>query len=94
MNSIGHFGPAMSLVALAFTRCNPTLAIFWLCMSVMLTGANYSGFGVNHVELSPNYAGTLMGITNGAANLTGFAAPYFTGWLVNSHVRPIKMENS
>jgi hypothetical protein len=45
-NSIGHFGSALGLIGLAFTGCNQTLAIVWLCMSVCLNGAVYSGFQV------------------------------------------------
>lgn len=36
---------------------------------------------VNALDLSPNYAGTLMGITNGIGALTGIAAPYLVGVL-------------
>ncbi len=46
MNVIGHLGPAIGLIGLAFNGCNKTLAIFWLCIAVMLNGAMYSGFGV------------------------------------------------
>ena len=42
---------------------------------------------VNHVELSPKYAGTLMGITNTAANMAGFAAPQLTGVVIHENVR-------
>ena len=44
---------------------------------------------VNHVELSPKYAGTLMGITNTAANMAGFAAPQLTGVVIHENVRYI-----
>ena len=108
MNVIAHGGPGVSLIGLAFTGCDQTLAVFWLCMAVMLNGAIYSGFGVrhslpiknskshcncqvNHVELSPNYAGTLMGITNGAANIGGFLAPYLTGFITDGKVRPFQV---
>ena len=42
---------------------------------------------VNHVELSPKFAGTLMGITNTAANMAGFAAPQLTGVVIHENVR-------
>ena len=43
-------------------------------------------FQVNHVELSPKFAGTLMGITNTAANMAGFAAPQLTGVVIHENV--------
>ncbi len=42
---------------------------------------------VNHVDLSPTYAGTLMGITNTFANVCGFLAPYVAGAVTNGNVR-------
>ena len=39
------------------------------------------------MELSPKYAGTLMGITNTAANMAGFAAPQLTGVVIHENVR-------
>ena len=62
----------------SFVGCNPSMAVLWLVVSVGLNGASYSGFQGNHMELSPNYAGTLMGITNTIANCSGFIAPYVT----------------
>ena len=44
-------------------------------------------FQLNHVELSPNYAGTLFGITNMVANLTGFITPWVAGNITNYNVR-------
>ncbi len=44
-------------------------------------------FQVNHVDLSPTYAGTLMGITNTFANVCGFLAPYVAGAVTNGNVR-------
>lgn len=36
---------------------------------------------VNALDLSPNYSGTLMAITNGIAALTGIITPYIVGIL-------------
>ena len=45
-NSIGHYGSALGLIGLAFTGCDKTAAIVWLCLSVCLNGAVYSAFQV------------------------------------------------
>ena len=39
------------------------------------------------MELTPNFAGTLMGMTTMVANTTGFLAPLFTGAVTNNNVR-------
>ena len=41
---------------------------------------------INHVELSPNYAGTLMGLTGAVANTAGFISPYIVGVVVEENV--------
>jgi hypothetical protein len=44
---------------------------------------------VNHMELSPNYAGTLIAMTSTIANAIGILSPFFTGYVTNNNV--IKM---
>ena len=90
-NTLGHIGPALGLIGLSFSGCDSTAVIFWFCLSVMLNGAANSGFQMNHVELSSNYAGTLMGVTNTAANMAGFMAPYFTGLVIDGNVSKISI---
>ena len=85
-NTLGHIAPALGLVGLSFSGCDSRLVIFWFCLSVMLNGASNSGFQVNHAELTSNYAGTLMGVTNTAANMAGFMAPYVTGLIIDGNV--------
>jgi hypothetical protein len=50
---------------------------------------NHKYLQLNHVELSPNYAGTLFGITNMFANLTGFITPLVAGTITNYNVSSI-----
>lgn len=38
---------------------------------------------MNHIDISPNYAGTLMGLTNGAANIMSIIAPLLVGFIVH-----------
>lgn len=40
----------------------------------------------NHIDLAPNYAGTLMGITNGVANIISIIAPLAVGFIVQDEV--------
>jgi len=44
--AVALFGPVLCLIGLSFTRCNQTLSIVWLCLAVMLSGANNSGTNV------------------------------------------------
>jgi len=76
-NSIGHWIPMLSLIALGYVPTdNAPLAVTLLTLTVGISGATYLGFQVNHIDLSPNYAGTLMGLTNsGVAMCTTLPPP-------------------
>ena len=44
-------------------------------------------FQGNHMDIAPNYAGTMMGITNMIGNIAGFVTPYVTGAIIFENVR-------
>ncbi|KAG0717620.1 putative inorganic phosphate cotransporter [Chionoecetes opilio] len=82
-NSIGIYGPMVCIVLVGYAGCNRGLAILLLCLGVGLNGAVYSGYMNSHIDIAPNFAGTLMGITNCAATVPGFLAPMVVGALVD-----------
>jgi len=70
------------LIGLSFLDCSQTaLAITLLTVAVSLSGCVFSGYFVNHIDIAPQYAGTLMGISNCVAASSGFIAPYVTSVL-------------
>ncbi|XP_073984990.1 putative inorganic phosphate cotransporter protein picot isoform X3 [Rhodnius prolixus] len=85
-NGIGHFGPAIALVMASYTGCNPYLTVAILTVGVGLNGGIYSGFKVNHLDISPRFAGILMSFTNFTANMAGLLAPIVAGYII--HERP------
>ncbi|XP_014602940.1 PREDICTED: putative inorganic phosphate cotransporter isoform X3 [Polistes canadensis] len=82
VNSIGQYGPAIALVAASYTGCNPWLTIVILTIGVGFNGGIYSGFKVNHLDISPRFAGVLMAFTNCLANLAGLLAPIVAGHII------------
>ncbi len=52
----------------------------------MLQGTALSGYNVNQLELSPNYAGTLRGGSSTLANICGFATPALVGTITQGEV--------
>lgn len=82
-NTIGEFIPAAALIGFSFVGSDQReLAVGILIISVGFNVAVFSGHQMNHMDLSPNFAGTLMGITNAAANICGIMAPLICGVLV------------
>lgn len=86
-NSIGQWCPMIALISLSYVgQDHTTLAIALLTTTVGLNAATYVGFQVNHIDLSPNFAGILMGITNCAANIMSIIAPLIVGLIVTDEV--------
>lgn len=86
-NSIGHWLPAICLIGLGFvTKENSSVAVALLVLSVGFNAGTNAGYLVNHMDLSPNFAGTLMGITNAMANLISIIAPIAVGYIVTDSV--------
>ena len=81
----GTFGSGVFLIALSFVDCTQTaLAVVLLVLAVTTSGFVFSGYYVNHMDIAPQYAGMLMGLSNGIAAITGFVAPYIAFALTES----------
>uniref|UniRef100_A0A1B6MM37 Major facilitator superfamily (MFS) profile domain-containing protein n=1 Tax=Graphocephala atropunctata TaxID=36148 RepID=A0A1B6MM37_9HEMI len=55
-----------------------------LVLAISFEGISWSAFSVNHLEIAPQHASVLMGITNTAASLPGIISPLVTGYIVTS----------
>lgn len=84
-NSIASIVPSLGLIGIAYGGCDWVWVTFMLAGIGSFAGAVYAGNQMNHISLSPRYAGTMYGITNSAANLCGFLAPYVIGLIINHH---------
>lgn len=94
-NSIAHWGGALALLALCLDT-STTVAIILLATALGLNSGVITGFMSNHMDLAPNFAGTLMGITNSISNVTSILGPLLVGFIVTDNVRFIngkKREN-
>ncbi|KAL6437429.1 hypothetical protein ACFW04_005133 [Cataglyphis niger] len=82
-NTVAHWGPA---VALGLMSVAPTDNYIWavviLTVAVGLNAGSLCGYQINHIDLSPNFAGTMMSITNCIATIAGIIAPLICGLIV------------
>jgi len=83
MESIGFIGPALFLLLLSYTHPTNTEAVIFMTAAVGISGFALAGYAVNHIDISPRYAGVLMGITNTAATLPGIVGVYITGTILD-----------
>merc|ERR1719367_1786483 len=70
-NSVGVYLPAVFIAAAGYSGCDSFLVIVFLVLAVGVNGAQYAGFMCVHLDMASNFAGTLLGITNCAANMMG-----------------------
>jgi len=73
--------PGVFFVAVGFLGCNRILVVCAVILAVGSSAMAWSGFGANHLDLAPVYAGTLMGLTNTLATIPGILGPQVVGAL-------------
>ncbi|KYM76069.1 Putative inorganic phosphate cotransporter, partial [Atta colombica] len=82
-NTIGHWVPAAALIGLGYVgQDQPELAVGILVIAVSCNIAAFCGHNINHMDLSPNFAGPLMGFTNTIASACGILAPLIAGVII------------
>ena len=82
MQSIGFGGSALALLVVGHVNT------VWMAMAIMTAGSAIGafatgGFAVNHMDIAPRYAGTLMGFSNTAGTIPGIIGVYITGFILN-----------
>lgn len=72
--------PALSLISLCLTgTSSKNIVIFFLVLAVSSNAGTNCGMNLNHIDLSPVHAGTLMGITNSIGAIFSILAPLAVG---------------
>jgi len=73
------------LTGLSYVDCTQTaLAVVLLVLAVSLSGFVFSGYCANILDIAPQYAGTIMGISCSAGAISGFIAPYVASTVTES----------
>jgi len=83
--SIASIPPAICLLCVTYVGCNTNLAVALLTLGTMFVGGMYSGFLANHIDIAPPFAGTLMGITNTFATISGIVVPSVVGFITHNN---------
>ncbi|KAI2798954.1 hypothetical protein BLOT_012573 [Blomia tropicalis] len=71
---IAYMPPAICLALIPTARCDTTYSSILFILAMTFNGACFSGMNSTHVDMAPDHAGTLMGITNSFGNIPGFLA--------------------
>lgn len=79
--TVASIGPGICMILASYSGCDTQTVVILFTASMGLMGAFYPGMKVNALDLSGNYAGTIMAIVNGIGAITGIIAPYLVGLL-------------
>lgn len=71
----------------SYAQCDKLMVIVYFTISIVFQGV--PGTSINPLDLSPNYAGILMGIGTTVGGMTGILAPYVVG-VFTPHVSHMK----
>ncbi|CAB3253080.1 unnamed protein product [Arctia plantaginis] len=77
--------PAACLLALCFIGNNRGAAVAIMTIGVTSVGGMFCGFLANHIDIAPNFAGTLVAVTNTVATIPGIVVPIFVGALTRDN---------
>lgn len=80
--TISQTGGCTLILFLGFVGRDAVAAMTLLTVGVSLSAFMFCGFSINHLDLAPNFAGVLMGISNGLENITTILAPLAVGWII------------
>jgi ACS family sodium-dependent inorganic phosphate cotransporter len=81
MQTIGFGGGAFVLAVVGYVESAP-MAIALMAFGNIIGAFALGGWGSNHMDLAPNHAGTLMGITNTAGTLPGIIGVFVSGLIL------------
>jgi len=83
MQSIAFGLGALPLLALPWAS-SPGIAVALIALSASANGLGLSAYGVNHLDVGPEYAGVLMGISNTFATIPGIVGVAVAGFIVQA----------
>ncbi|XP_054282826.1 putative inorganic phosphate cotransporter isoform X2 [Macrosteles quadrilineatus] len=79
--TVGAVGPGLGVVLASYAGCDKFLVTVLFTIGMGLMGFCYASLRVNSLDLSPNYAGSIMALVNGLSSVSGMATPYLIGVL-------------
>ncbi|XP_034252695.1 putative inorganic phosphate cotransporter [Thrips palmi] len=82
LTTVSSLGPAAGIIGASYAGCDRYLVVSLFTLGMASMGAYYSGTRVNALDLSPNYAGTIMALVNAIGALSGIVTPYLIGVLI------------
>ncbi|PNF40123.1 hypothetical protein B7P43_G10001 [Cryptotermes secundus] len=74
-------GQGLFTLGLSFSGCNATAAIVFSTVATAVSGAVSTGPLASFIDISPNFASVMLGISNMISVVPGFISPVIVGYL-------------
>lgn len=81
-------GPAIGTLIASYAEYNRTIVIASFTGGMALMGAFVPSLKVNPLDLSPNYAGSLMAVVGCVGAISGILAPQLVGFMTTHVIMP------
>uniref|UniRef100_A0A8D8LG62 Sialin n=1 Tax=Cacopsylla melanoneura TaxID=428564 RepID=A0A8D8LG62_9HEMI len=82
--TLGAVLPGVGALAASYVGCLTTLVAIFFTIGMAFMGFCYASIRVNPIDLSPNFSGTIMALSNGLGCLSGMVAPLSVGFLTEN----------
>lgn len=82
---LGLWVTAAASVLAVYAGCRTELALFLFALAVGLNTVTVSGCKSSMLDIAPDYAGIVFGVSNTVANIPGFVAPSMVGALLTDY---------
>lgn len=90
--SSGSIIPTIALFVVGFLdEDSKALSVIMIMLPNCADAALYGGNYMTHVDISPNYAGVIMGVSNFIPNFCNILAPLFVQFVVTDEVSQPKL---
>lgn len=80
MQSVAFAGITLAMLAVTLTD-SLMISVAVITLSNALGAFSIGGFATNHLDIAPNQAGLLMGVTNTLAAVSSGASVFVSGWI-------------
>ncbi|XP_063913674.1 sialin-like [Zophobas morio] len=78
---------AQVFLFIAMSHCSSvTVTVFCIVLGSGFAAWGYAGYGVNGLDIAPQHAGLIVGISNTAGSLAGIFSPIVAGYIVTNSV--------
>ncbi|CAB3221233.1 unnamed protein product [Arctia plantaginis] len=81
-NSLGNIPAGIGLIVLAYAPNDIYVVETILVIICIFKISAHCGFQINHIDIAPNYAGTMMSISNFISNMGASLAPIVIGFIL------------